>query len=197
MVSGIVIGHSLGSAANTIAWSFPMTRLKIEPGGFCAKEIQVLCQCREHVDVSVLGAGGVSQVMYKLHLLVEIFTAPGDKFLQELKHCRSSVTPFIGYQYALLVQHSLQRVFVCPTSLTYRNLVRTCEKKLKLHLMPGVSRSNFRWRMWRLSCRLYFWYFSLPMVIVSLFPGMYAALSGRFRKRSTSSSFDRQSARRS
>ena len=37
--------------------AFPMTRLKIEPVGFRAKEIQVPCQYREHVDVYVLRAG--------------------------------------------------------------------------------------------------------------------------------------------
>ena len=85
--SNIVIGHSLGSAANTIARPFPMTRLKIDPGGFCAEEIQVLCQYREYVDASVLRAGGVSHVMYKLHLLAKVFTDLGDKLLQEPKHC--------------------------------------------------------------------------------------------------------------
>ena len=51
------------------------------------------------MGVSVLRAGGVSHVMYKLHLLAEVFTDPGDTFLQELNHCRSSVTPFVGDQY--------------------------------------------------------------------------------------------------
>ena len=40
-------------------------------------------------------------------------------------------------------RHSLQRethVFVCLTSLTYRNLAQTREKKLKLHLMLWVEK---------------------------------------------------------
>ena len=49
--------------------------------------------------VSVLRAGGVNHLMYKVHLLAEVFMDPGDKFFQELKHCRSSVTPFVGDQY--------------------------------------------------------------------------------------------------
>ena len=43
------------------------------------------CASTENVDVSVLRAGGVSHVMYKLHFLAKVFTDPVDKFLQELK----------------------------------------------------------------------------------------------------------------
>ena len=32
---------------------------------------------------------------------------------------------------------------LCPTSLTYRNLARTREKKLKLHFMPGSREATF------------------------------------------------------
>ena len=59
------------------------------------------------MDVSVLQAEGTSHVMYKRQLLAEVFTDPGDKFLQELKHCRSSVTPFVGDQFIRLVQQSV------------------------------------------------------------------------------------------
>ena len=56
------------------------------------------------------------------------------------------------HQQCMMFSCVLQRqefMVLCPTSLTYRNLARTRENKLKLHLVPGVARINFRWRMWR------------------------------------------------
>ena len=50
--------------------------------------------------------------MYKLHLLAKVFTDPGDKFVQELKHSRSSVTPFVGDQSERLVQQSVVAAIV-------------------------------------------------------------------------------------